>query len=1024
VSQPPLHIRFGRFELDEDRHALLENGVAVSIGPKPLALLFHLARHRDRVVRKDELLRAVWPGVVVTDDAIAQVVLKAREALGEVGGRARIVATVRGVGFRFGVDAEPVGATVAPVLAHAASSLVGRARELGVLRSALARAISGSGGLALVMGEAGIGKTRLVEELAAVAEQAGVEVHRARGQDAAGTPAFWLWAQILRGCAEHWDVERLRDTLMSGATELARVAPLLREKLALAPPMLADTEESRFRLYEALTRFVERAARVCPQVLVVDDLQWLDPDSLHALSHLAGELRGERVFVVATVRDDDLARRETLQDLVIEYEKLEALVRIPLRGLAPDDVGRLVEEQTGLRATAGVLAALQRRTGGNPFFVRQLIGLATASGADPDWSTEVASLERVAMPLGMRRLASRRLENLSPACRSLLELAAAISREFSLALVTRAHGGDRAEVLRTLDEGVAARIVAAEPKSPQSYVFTHDVVREVLLAELPTPRRGELHLQVAQALEAMHAGHLAPIVPALAYHYAEAAPLLEGSQAVDYAKWAGDLARGVAAYADAADHYERALRALELLPRADARRRAELLVCAGWAHQSAGRTTHARRVLEDAAAVARSAGDPELFAMAALGFAEFFVSPGSTAAVSLLREALAMWAGRQGGLRIWIESALAIQLVGDNFNLRDEAERLTASAEKSARSLGTRRSLAAALLARAFVARTASVETARQRIELADEATEVVRDRGEVTLEVMASVAREVAWMDLGERDAADRELLRLEHLLGRLHSSYWRAVVPAMRSARALLDARFDEAEALARSAFAASDLPSFPYELSLAGVLGAIRFEQGRGAEIVGMVEPLLRTYAPYAVLRAAHVFALAEAGRLEDARRGLDALAEEGFEKLGITDNWTFTVGLLARACFAVGDAGAARALASLLAPRASECVDLSNGHLCTGPIAFYLALLALTCGDLDEADRHLSMSLARAESLRSPLYQAWTLAIRSHAQSRRGNAAARRSALRLADEARALATGHGMARLLRELDARRT
>ena len=118
MSQPPLHIRFGRFELDEDRHALLENGVAVSIGPKPLALLFHLARHRERVVRKDELLRAVWPGVVVTDDAIAQVVLKAREALGEVGARARIVATVRGVGFRFGVDAEPVGAAVSPVLAQ------------------------------------------------------------------------------------------------------------------------------------------------------------------------------------------------------------------------------------------------------------------------------------------------------------------------------------------------------------------------------------------------------------------------------------------------------------------------------------------------------------------------------------------------------------------------------------------------------------------------------------------------------------------------------------------------------------------------------------------------------------------------------------------------------------------------------------------------------------------------------------------------------------------------------------------
>jgi tetratricopeptide (TPR) repeat protein len=428
---------------------------------------------------------------------------------------------------------------------------------------------------------------------------------------------------------------------------------------------------------------------------------------------------------------------------VIEYEKLEALVRIPLRGLAPDDVGRLVEEQTSLRATAGVLTALQRRTGGNPFFVRQLIGLATASGADPDWSTDVATLERVAMPLGMRRLASRRLENLSPACRSLLELAAAISREFSLALVTRAHGGDRAEVLHALDE-VSPRGSSLRNRSRRR--ATRSPTTSFARCCWPNSR----HRDVARASAEWHR-HSRRCTPAISRRSCRARLSLRGGRAAArrltggrLRKWAGDLARGVAAYADAADHYERALRALELLPKADARRRAELLVCAGWAHQSAGRTTHARRVLEDAAAVARSAGDPELFAMAALGFAEFFVSPGSTAAVSLLREARDMWASREGGLRIWIESALAIQLVGDNFNLRDEAERLTASAEKSARSLGTRRSLAAALLARAFVARTASVETARQRIELADEATEAVRDRGEITLEVMASIAREV----------------------------------------------------------------------------------------------------------------------------------------------------------------------------------------------------------------------------------------------------------------------------------------
>jgi DNA-binding winged helix-turn-helix (wHTH) protein len=304
LSQPLLHIRFGRFELDEGRHLLLADGVAVAIGPKPLALLFHLARHRDRVVRKEELLRAAWPGVVVTDDAVSQVVMKAREALGEVGARARILETVRGVGFRFGAEAEALGANVpASAGAHDLFARGPRARD----RDAAIR--SRAGGLRRRRPCPRDGRSRhredaarLAEELATIAEDAGTDVHRARAQDAAGTPAFWLWAQVLRACAESWDVERLRDTLASGATDLARIAPLLRERLVLAPPTLGDTGEMRFRLYDALARFLKRAARGRPQVLVLDDLQWMDADSLRTLGHLAGELRRERVLVVVTVR--------------------------------------------------------------------------------------------------------------------------------------------------------------------------------------------------------------------------------------------------------------------------------------------------------------------------------------------------------------------------------------------------------------------------------------------------------------------------------------------------------------------------------------------------------------------------------------------------------------------------------------------------------------------------------------------------------------------------------------------------
>lgn len=1022
---PPVHVRFGRFELDEARHVLLENGAPVRIGPKPLALLFHLARHRDRVVRKEDLLQAVWPGVSVSEDAVWQVVRKARQALGETAAAEHAIVTVRGVGFRFGGGARdvalaPPGESSSSALEPSASSVVGRESELGKLRASLSRAVSGVGGLVLITGEAGIGKTRLAEELVPLAGAAAAEVQRARGLEAAGTPAFWLWAQVLRGCAESWAPDRLRAALGGGASELARIAPELCERIELDAPRSADVRAAQPRLLDALVRFLKRAARTRAQLVLLDDLQWVDADSLRALAFLADELRRERVLVVATVRDDDLARSEAVQDVLIEWEKAEALVKLPLERLGPDDVRRLVEQQTGQRPSPDVIETLHRRTGGNPFFVRQVLGLAasaTGGAAAAAPHAEPIPLRPDAIPLGIRRAASRRLAALSAACRETLEVAAALGPEFPLALLTRAGDCSTETSLLALDEAGSARIAVAPDVAGGPWRFSHDLVREVLLAELPGPRRAALHRQAARALEELHGGHLAPVVPALAYHYAQAAPLLDGGEAVDYAKWAGDLARSVSAYADAAAHYEGALRALDLRPQADPRRRAEILVALGWALQSAGRTTRSREVLRDAAAVSRAVGDPNLFALAALGVAEFFVSLGNPAATALLQEALGRLETESGILRIWVESALAIQLVGERGRY-DEAQEHAVNAERAARALGAGRTLAAALLARASVERVSPQSTARLRMALADEACALVCGRGDETIEVMASLTRHAAVMELGERAAADEELERLERLLRRLRSPYWRSLLPMLRSGHALVDGRFAEAEALAGVAFGASELPFFPYEMSLATAIGAVRFHQGRGEEISALLAPLLALHPrPAVALQAARVMGLLEAGRPEEARRGLQAFAREGLEKLVGTDNWTFSLTLLAWACFELEDADTARALIPLLAPRANECVDVSNGQFCAGPVGFPLGLCALACGDLEAADGFFAAALERAEGLRSPVWRAWVRAMQSRTEARRAGGAAR--ARVVAQEARAIAEPLGMARLVQAL-----
>lgn len=1016
MARTPLHLRFGRFELDEARCTLLEDGSPVSIGPKPLAILLHLARHRDRVVRKEELLEAVWPDTTVSDDAIWQSLFKVRAALGTDG--AKMIETLRGVGFRFVADAHDAAtADAAAAPAPARPGFVGRESELALLRSALGRASAAGGGLVLLAGEPGIGKTRLAEMLLAEAQDAGMDVREACTREGPGVPAFWLWAQVLRGYASAWDPQTLRSGLGSGATELGRIAPELRELLQLELPESADHEETRFRLFDALGGFLQRASRVRPQVILLDDLQWADADSLAALAFLARELRRERVLFLATARDVDADRSQPFQDLVTEYAKSDTLLRVPLGGLTPSEVGLLVEAHTGVRPPDEVIALLHRKAGGNPFFISQVLALAPFVTDAAAGGPAGASLERLALPAGMQRVASKRLAGLGAACREALEVAAVVGTEFSFALVAQAHGGDRGGLLEALDEGAAHGVVVRTEADPSRWRFLHDLLRQVLYAELPGPRRATLHGRVAEALEALHAGHLAPVVPVLAHHYGEAAPLLGAGQAVHYAKWAGDLARQAAAYAEAVAQYERALRALALGPPAP-RRRAELLVCLAHALQSAGRNARAREVYEEAAAVARSEADAPLLAFCALGFADFFMVMADPAAIALLEEALSLQGPEHSRIRSRLQSALAVQLAGIPER-QEEAARLAAEAEASARALGSGRCLAAALLAQSSLERMRPGGRPSRRRALATEAAAAIRGRGETTFEVMASLARHGALLEMGDLAAADAELARLEKGVKRLHSPHWRNVVPFLQAGRAMLEGRFDEAAPLGEAAFGSPELYDTPDLNYRAPLRLAVAYERGQSDELLAQADLLAELYPDSLAARAVRVIGLAEAGRADEERCELEAMAAEGLAQIPGTLEWMLALGILSEVCADLGHAEIARRVYALLEPRADDWIVAGNGRYLFGPVALHLGQLALTFADLDTAERHLETALERAETMRSPPWRAHVLAALALVCEQRATSASRRRAKAFAREATTIAEDLGMARVLRKL-----
>lgn len=640
MSELPVNIRFGPFVLDEQAYALRRSGELVPLEPKPMAVLLYLARNRHRVVRRAELLEAVWAGTAVSPDAVAHSLLKVREALGEGGPKGGTIETVRGVGFRFVAsieEAAPAASASETPRAGAVAALIGRRAELDELRSALSASLAGAGRLVLLAGQAGVGKTALAEALIESAQAAGAEVHQAVAWEGPGVPAFWLWVQILRGFVEQEDAADLSQRMGPAAVELARLVPGLREKLRFAQPEVTDNAEARFRLLDALASFLGQRARAAPQVLVLEDLHWGDAASIRALEFLAAGLARERVLVVATYRDDELAAGHPLHDAIAAWERSVRCVHVRVRGLAPAAVRHLVELTVGFAPAEALISAMHERTSGNPFFVKELLALAMLRPALPedDVAARLAS-QMLSIPSGVRRVASHRLAQLSPECRRVLEPAAVLGREFSAAVLARDPALGREALLVALEEATLARVIEPRPGAAPSYRFTHDVLREVIYSELSEGRRIELHRCAADALVALRAGHLAPVVPALAHHYGEAALLLGDMRAVNYSRWAGDLAREALAYEASADHFEHALRALELLPQPDPRVRAELLVCLGFAHLSAGRIERGHEVLREAAGASRRAGHPHALAIAATGFSELGVGAVDAEAVALL----------------------------------------------------------------------------------------------------------------------------------------------------------------------------------------------------------------------------------------------------------------------------------------------------------------------------------------------------------------------------------------------------
>ncbi|WP_078897214.1 AAA family ATPase [Streptomyces rimosus] len=600
-------------------------------------------------------------------------------------------------------------------------ALIGREHSVRVLRSSLERARASHGGLVLVTGEAGIGKTSLVRSAVDEArERGGMLVVRGTCWDSDSTPGFWPWTQAVRS---------LRRGAAAGEWEEAATAAGGALSVLLGEGTGAG-DALRFELFDAVTTLLTVLSQHRPVTVVLEDLHWADAASLSLLEFTAQHTWFERLLVIGTYRDVEVQRPDHPLRPLLPRLAAKATT-LALTGLTPPQVAELVARTVGARPDAATTAGMCERTGGNPYFVEETARL---------WS---AGQPVAAVAPGVRAVVHRRLSLLGEPTVRLLGAAAVLGRRFERRTLARTAGSPESLATGLLGEAVAAGLL--EPSAAEAYVFTHDLVRETLYDGLAEDRLRRLHAAAVRALrDTTGAGDRARPTD-LARHAYFAGPDLDADEAVDILVAAARHAVSRLASEEAVAHYRRAL---ERLGTGDPRRHVLLALDLGAELQLLGEHERSWLVYEDAAALASRTGDAGLVGRVALTLHHADGrGDGTGLKIRALREAhRALIPGPRPPADASNTSGTSdASEVPDAGPVDEVARRVVAAA----RTAGDDDTLHLGLWARLHAVWAPG--TAVQRVRVAGELMEVSRRRADVWMEHLAASMRWVALLELDD---------------------------------------------------------------------------------------------------------------------------------------------------------------------------------------------------------------------------------------------------------------------------------
>jgi class 3 adenylate cyclase/tetratricopeptide (TPR) repeat protein len=847
-------------------------------------------------------------------------------------------------------------------------------------RTELARA-------ALVAGEPGVGKTRLVREIA-------LDVHRHGaivlfGQcDENLSMAYHPFVDALQDFVAACDDGQLRSMLGPLGGELAALLPTLPERVpGLASPMRAEQETERYRLFEAVVDFFAAMSSTAPVLLILDDLHWADSLTMLLLRHLLRSTEPMRLLIAGTYRDTDTGLDHPLTQLLPDLRRAGRGARVSLSGLDRDGVAEMVAGAVGRDLDGDEVdfaRHLHAETDGHPFCVEEvLLHLAETSTPEQGHWTPASTGTSLDIPEGVREIVAQRLARLPGNVPGVLATAAVIGQQFDVLLLSALVDGGMQAVVEALDTAERARLAGPVPGNANRYQFAHALIRSSIYEAMPTSRRRWLHRDVGLALEGL-AGN-GDRLNELAIHFGEAAAVGETARAIAYARQAAEHACAIQAYDQAVAHYARTLAALKASNPRDPELECDLLLAQAEAQYRIG--DDFRAVAFTAADNARVLGDADRLANAALLLVRF--GPANPVVnvreVALLEEALA-------GLEDEGESQARARLLaglGAALSLlrSERAVPYSREAVEMARRLGDPMVLAQVLVS--HHAAIAGPDTSEERLLVARELVALGEQLNDAETTFAGHLSCYVSLVEAGDIDGADAALDAGDRIARELRQPAFAFHVLRAKTAQALLAGRTAEGEHLATAMTRKgreANISDPTLDAMVAGFLVLAREQQGRLPELEPEISRLAGLRPDWLLLQAAQGQLQCLTGQPAHATKLLNRLFADGFTTIQRDDHWFETIMHLAAITAHLGNTRAAAALYELLHPYAGHNTYTGMGSF--GPVDRTLGLLAVALERYETAEQHFTAAIELSTALRAPGWAAHARTGLAHMLSIRG------------------------------------